>query len=272
METLSSQSKVISCRMPFADYIELLKKVSEKGINVNDFLLSKLYCDSEKDVNNFTEKESNYLQEIANLNDDYEETKSQLIDTMREAELLRIKVSELQKNCKTSDLKATEQAESIGRMNRICQQKEKEIEDLKATIQRLQKQLRTQDQALQALQSENGSLESANQDLQEQIKEAQERCSDFESENEDLSRKINQRKSYKNTYIENREREFKAKEDEANKRWQKSLNDLKESAQKEKKQILEALTKTIQEFKIGSFENTTKKVAQFKEDLLQVLG
>ena len=55
-------TKSIACRIPVVDYVEIVNECVEKGININDWLLTKVY--SKKTIGNYDYSDNEELQEL----------------------------------------------------------------------------------------------------------------------------------------------------------------------------------------------------------------
>ena len=94
-------TKSIACRIPASDYVEFLQDAISKGININDWLLMKIY--SSNKLGNLENIES---REYLNLKDEIENKDIQYSELVEEYEILEEKYKEIEEKCNYFEQKA----------------------------------------------------------------------------------------------------------------------------------------------------------------------
>jgi chromosome segregation ATPase len=255
-------TKVISCRLPFNEYIELLKKVNDKGLNVNDFLLSKVFCepDSEREKIQSLELDcTQKLVEITELQTQIEDLQSELSSQERMIIELQTKekkqaqqlVQALQE-CRNKEAYASEKQDLIKKQNidyqQLISKSNQEKTKLLNQIADLEKTLDKESQRLTDIIKEKDRL----------IADLKRKCQNNDSELVELTEKLNTRDNRKTKAIERLEAEYYAKENELEREYKSKFARLEQAEKQYKSEIQILVFKTIENFNLNTWQSQSK--------------
>lgn len=253
-------TKVISCRVPFSDYIELLKKVNDKGSNVSDYLLSKVYCepDSEKEkIQNLEMDCTQKLEEIAELQTQIEDLQSEL--SSQESLIIELQAKE------------KKQAQQLARALQDCQNKDNLINNKSADYQQLIERLKQEKNEItsqmedleQNLQNEIQRLTETIAEKNKLITELKKDCRQYTTELGELNEKISAKDYRKSQEISRLQAEYEAEKDKLKKEYKSDFDRLKQAENEYKAKIKTLVMDIVDNFPL----NTWSSVGKIKESL-----
>lgn len=268
-------TKVISCRLPFNEYIELLKKINDKGLNVNDFLLSKVFCEPDSEREKIQNLEMDYTQKLEEIS----ELQTQIDDLQSELSSQERMIIDLQ-------TKEKSQAQQLAKALQECQNKEiyaSEKQDLikKQNIdyqQLISKSNQEKTKLLNQIADLEKTLDKESQRLTDIIKEKDRSIADLkrkcrinDSELVELTEKLNTRDNRKTKAIERLEAQYYAKEKELEREYKARFTRLEQAEKQYKAKIQTLILETIENFKLSTWQNQSKVKNALKAEIIEKL-
>lgn len=262
-------TKVISCRMPFNEYIELLKKVNDKGLNVNDFLLSKVFCEPESEREKIQELEmdcAEKLEQITELQNEIEGLKSELsyqekiiIELQTKEKKQAQQLAQALQDCQIKDKNLQEKTNLYKSQSIDYQQFKEKIDQEKSDLLVKIKYLNEQIRKLTLEKQQEISV------LQNELQESQAMCESYEEKSHKKDRS-------KSRELERLNEEFDYKKASLQKEYTDKLERLETKSKADKLKLKADLQQVIDNFKVGSWDNFGKKANDLKTELLARLG
>ncbi|NJL14174.1 MAG: hypothetical protein HC913_14965 [Microscillaceae bacterium] len=257
-----NNTRVISCRLPFEEYVKAITEAQEQNLSINDYIIGKLYTNHQEKVQTYEAEISRHLADL---------------------EALENRCENLEADCQQYLVSIQEARQALDQYKLLSQQQAKEIQTLKQTCQ-------SQGKTLTELQTDKERLGNGLKKRVEQCNEMQQAINAFESEINDLKQACEvweakeaaweiehneQKKAYQQLVKGHATKEAQFAKD--HQKVLQRLEILEEARQQQKAQIenqnarqiaiLEAISQTFENFKVKSFENPTKAINRLRSDV-----